>query len=135
MPCVPESEFETAANLDDKFPGSFLNLGRLALSQNNFVAAGSQLQKAASLRPSDPAILTALAYAQHGNHQYREAIQTVARVHALQHPGLGNAHYVAAAAALALNDYPVAQGELIALLAGGSRQSIGCYCAPQPRHS
>ena len=111
-----QSEFETAANLDDKFPGSFLNLGRLALSQNNFVVAGSQLQKAASLRPSDPAILTALAYAQHGNHQHREAIQTVARVHALQHPGMGNAHYVAAAAALALNDYPVAQGELTLFL-------------------
>src|ERR1019366_2664680 len=39
-----QSEFETAANLDDKFPSSFLNLGRLALSQNNFVAAGLQLE-------------------------------------------------------------------------------------------
>ena len=110
------SEFETAASLDDKFPGSFLNLGRLALSQNNFVAAGLQLEKAASLRPSDPAILTALAYAQHGNHQDREAIQMVGRVHALKHPGMGNAHYVAAAAALALNDYPIVQSELTLFL-------------------
>jgi len=107
-----QSEFETAANLDDKFPGSFLNLGKLALSQDNFVAARSQLEKAASLRPSDPAILSTLAYAQNGNHQYREAIQTVARVHALQHLGMGNAHYIAAAAAVALNDNPVAQTEL-----------------------
>ena len=110
------SEFEIAASLDDKFPGSFLNLGRLALSQNNFVAADVHLGKAASLRPSDPAILTALAYAQHGNHQYREAIQTVGRVHALQHPNLGNAHYVAAAAAVALNDYPIAQSEFALFL-------------------
>jgi len=104
-----QSQFESAANLDQKFPGSFLNLGRLALSQNDFVAADTHLQKAASLRPSDPAILTALAYAQHGNHQYHEAIETVARVHQLKHPGMGNAHYVAAASAVALKDYGVAQ--------------------------
>jgi Ca-activated chloride channel homolog len=107
-----QSEFEIAANLDDKFPGSFVNLGRLALSQNDFVTAGLQLGKAVALRPRDPAILTVLAYAQQGNHQYREAIQTVEQVHALPHPGMGNAHYVAAAAALALKDYLLAQSEL-----------------------
>ena len=105
-------EFETAAGLDAKFPGSFLNLGRLALSQNNYGAADTHLQKAASLRPSDAAILTALAYAQNGNHQYREAIETVARIHQLQHPGMGNAHYVAAVAAVALNDLLLAQNQL-----------------------
>ena len=107
-----QTEFETAANLDEKFPGSFLNLGRLALSQNDFVAADAHLEKAASLRPSDPAILTALAYAQNGNHQYREAIGTVARLHELQHPGMGNAHYVAAVAAVALQDLLLAQKQL-----------------------
>jgi VWFA-related protein len=107
-----QSEFEAAANLDEKFPGSFLNLGRLALSQNDFPTADKQLQKAASLRPSDPGILTALAYAQHGNHEYRDAIETVGRVHQLQHPGMGNAHYVAASAAVALNDIVVAQSQL-----------------------
>ena len=107
-----QTEFETAANLDEKFPGSFLNLGRLALSQNDFAAADVDLGKAASLRPSDPAILTALAYAQNGNHQYREAIGTVARIHELHHPGMGNAHYVAAVAAVALNDLPLAQKQL-----------------------
>ncbi len=34
------SEFEAAAKLDDKFPGSFLHLGRLALSQNDFRDCG-----------------------------------------------------------------------------------------------
>jgi len=106
-----QTEFETAADLDAKFPGSFLNLGRLALSQHNFAAADAQLQKAASLRPSDATVLTALAYAQYGNHQYRGAIETVARVHELQHQGMGNAHYVAAVAAVALNDLPVAQNQ------------------------
>jgi VWFA-related protein len=104
-------QFETAANLDEKFPGSFLNLGRLALSQNDFVAADTHLQKAASLRPSDPAILTALAYAQHGTRQYQEAIETVERIHQLKHPGMGSAHYVAAASAAALNQYGVAQSQ------------------------
>ena len=70
-----QSEFETAASLDQKFAGSFLNLGRLALSQNNFVSAGSHLEKAAALLPTDPGILTALAYAENGNHQYRQAIR------------------------------------------------------------
>jgi len=107
-----QSEFETAAKLDQKYAGSFLNLGRLALSQNNYVTAGTHLEKAAALLPTDPGILTALAYAQNGNHQYQEAIQTVGRVHALQHKGMGNAHYVAAVAAVALNDLPVAQSEL-----------------------
>ena len=111
-----KSEFEIAAGLDDKFPGSFLNLGRLALSQNNFVAAGLQLDKAAALRPSDPAILTALAYAQHGNRQYRQAIETVGKIHALPHPGMGNAHYVAAVAAVALSEYPLAQTEFARFL-------------------
>src|ERR1019366_2298752 len=110
------SEFETAASLDQKFAGSFLNLGRLALSQNNYVTAGSNLEKAATLLPNDPRILTALAYAQNGNHQYQEAIHTVGRVHALQHKGMGNAHYVAAVAAVALNDLPVAQSELALFL-------------------
>jgi VWFA-related protein len=115
-PARAQTEFETAANLDANFAASFLNLGRLALSQNNYPLAGSQLQQAVAIRPADPAILTALAYAQQGNHQYREAIDTVGRVHALQHPGMGNAHYVAAAAAVALNDLPVAQSELTLFL-------------------
>ncbi len=110
------SEFETAANLDDKFAGSFQNLGRLALAQNDFAAAESNLEKAAALVPTNPGILTALAYAQNGNHQYRLAIQTVRRVHAQPHQGMGNAHYVATAAAVALNDYAVAESELALFL-------------------
>ncbi len=116
QPALAQNEFEAAAALDSKFPGSFLNLGRLALSQNNFAAANSQLEKAVSLRPSDPAILTALAYAQEGSHQYREAIQTVGKVHELKHPGMGNAHYVAAVAAVELKDYPLAQTEFALFL-------------------
>jgi len=126
-----QSELEMAAKLDDKFPGSFLNLGRLALSQDNFTAAGPFLEKAAALRPSDPTILTALAYAQNGNRQYREAIQTVGRVHELQHKGMGNVHYVAAVAAASLGDFPVAQRELALFLQEDPDNPL----APTARHN
>ena len=68
-----QSEFEAAAKLDNKFAVSFLNLGRLQLSQKNFEAAEPNLQRAAALRPADASVLTVLAYAQNGNHEYREA--------------------------------------------------------------
>ncbi len=106
-----QTEFETAIQLDPKFAGSFLNLGKLQLSQKNFAAASSNLEKAAALRPTDPGVLTALAYAQHGNAQYKEAIETVGRVHAQQHPGMGNAHYVAAVSAVEISDLAAAQRE------------------------
>ncbi len=109
-------EFELAATLDNKFPGSFLNLGRLALSEKDYAAAQSALTKAASLQPRDASTLTALAYAQNGMQQYREAIATAERVHTLDHKGNAAVHYVAAAAALALGDYRIVQRELTLFL-------------------
>ncbi len=106
------SEFETALKLDDKFPKSFLHLGRLALAQKDFSGAEVLLAKAAALRPRDANILTVLAYAQLGAQQYRQAIDTAGRVHALEHKGLANVHYVAASAAVELKDYSAAQREL-----------------------
>jgi VWFA-related protein len=111
-----QSEFEIATNLDAKFASPFVNLGRLALAQNNYIAAEAQLQKAVALRPSDPAVLTALAYAQNGNRDYSDAIQTVNKVHSLQHNGMGSVHYVAAVAAVSLNDYTAAQSEFAMFL-------------------
>jgi Ca-activated chloride channel homolog len=107
-----KGEFEAAAKLDDKFPGSFLNLGLLALSVNDFAAADSNLEKAAALSPNDTKILSALAFAQNGDHQYQKTLQTTQRVHALEHQGMGNVHYIAAAAAMALNDSESMQHEL-----------------------
>lgn len=104
-------EFETAVKLDDKFSSSWLNLGRLALSQNDPATAQSYLEKAATLRPSDPAVLTTLAYAQLNNYQYADAIQTVNRIHALNHPQAGNAHYISGLAAVSLNETPMAKSE------------------------
>jgi VWFA-related protein len=106
------SEFETAAKLDEKFPGSFLNLGLLSLSLKDFPTAQSELEKAASIHPRDAKILSTLAYAQNGTHEYQPSIETAQRVHALDHKGMANVHYVAAASAMALNDVAVMQREL-----------------------
>jgi Ca-activated chloride channel homolog len=105
------SEFEAAAKLDDRFPGSFLNLGLLALSRKDFAKAQSELEKASSISPNAK-ILSALADAQHGNHQYKKVLETTQRVHALEHNGMANVHYVAASAAMALNDLEAMEREL-----------------------
>lgn len=107
-----KSEFEAAANLDQKFPGSFLNLGLVALWLNDFATAQPQLERAASLRPKDARILSTLAYAQNGTHQYQHALETAQRVHALEHKGMANVHYVAASAAMSLNDFETMEREL-----------------------
>jgi len=106
------SEFETAEKLDGKYPGSFLHLGQLALSLNDFATAQPELEKASALLPQDPKILATLAFAQNGNHQYQQALDTVHRVHGLDHRGLANVHYIAASAAMSLHDFDVMEREL-----------------------
>ncbi|MGA8622303.1 MAG: VWA domain-containing protein [Candidatus Sulfotelmatobacter sp.] len=111
-----QSEFETAAKLDEKYPASFLNLGRLALSHKDFETAQSNLEKAAALSPKDVNVLTSLAYAQNANHEYQRALETAQRVHGLDHKGLANVHYVAAAAAMGLNNFDAMERELTIFL-------------------
>ena len=107
-----KSEFENAAQLDDKFPVSFLNLGLLALAEKDFVAAQSNLEKATRLNPRDAKGLSALAFAQNGNGDYAATIATAQRVHALEHRAMANVHYLAASAAVALNNREVVQRQL-----------------------
>jgi VWFA-related protein len=107
-----KTEFEMAAKLDDRFAQSFLNLGQLELSQKDYASADSSLEKAASLRPADAKLLTVLAYAQNESHEYHHAIDTAVRVHSLEHTGLANVHYIAAASAIALKDFDIVQREL-----------------------
>jgi Ca-activated chloride channel homolog len=107
-----KEEFQSAAALDDRFPSPFVNLGVLALEAGDFATAESNLTKAASLLPGDPKILTALAFAENGDHKYQDALQTVARVHARRHHEMANVHYIGAAAAMALNDPETERREL-----------------------
>jgi len=111
-----KSEFETAADLDAKFPGSFLNLGLLALTQKDFSAAALNLSKAASLNPQNSKVLAALAFAENGDHEYEQTLKTAQQVHALEHHGMANVHYIAAAAAIALKDLDTTRRELTLFL-------------------
>jgi len=106
------AQFEAAVQLDGKYARSLLNLGRLSISEGDYASAKTSLQKAASTRPNDVEILTALAYAEHGLREYQETIETVERIHQLPHTGMGNSHYIAAAAGLALNDDSIVEREL-----------------------
>ncbi len=123
-PVPAQKEFETAATLDEKFPGSFLNLGLVALSRNEFATAQPQLEKAASLRPNDARILSSLAYAQNGTHQYQQVLETAKRVHSLGHKGLANVHYLAASAAMSLNDFDTVEHELNLFLSEDSTNAF-----------
>jgi VWFA-related protein len=107
-----KGEFEAAAKLDDKFPGSFLNLGLLAIAAKDFPTAEPALEKAASLNPRDGKTLSALAFAQNGNREYKEVLITAQRAHATEHHGMANVHYIAAAAAMNLHDLDTMQREL-----------------------
>jgi VWFA-related protein len=128
-----KSELEAAIQLDSKCCSTLLNLGRLQISEQDFAAAEESLTKAVSVRPKDAAVLTALAYAQNGKHEYQQAIDTVARLHGFSHSGMGNAHYVAAAAALAMQDLATFERELTLFLnedpdnplAASARQNLG----------
>ncbi|MFZ3341238.1 MAG: VWA domain-containing protein [Terriglobales bacterium] len=107
-----QNEFETAARLDDKFARSFLSLGRLALSRSDPETAKANLEKAASLRPKDPVILSVLAYADQENHDYQQVLDICHRVHELDHKGMANVHYIAAAAAESLKEPDIVEREL-----------------------
>ena len=106
------TEFETAAQLDDKSSGSFLNLGRLSFAEKDFSSAQRYLEKAASLRPQDPAILSTLVFAQNQNQQFQKALDTTDRVHKLDHKGMASVHYVAAIAAKSLQNSERMEREL-----------------------
>ncbi|HEV2402227.1 MAG TPA: VWA domain-containing protein [Candidatus Sulfotelmatobacter sp.] len=75
-------------------------------------AAVGDLEKAVSLRPKDPKTLTVLAFAQHGAHRYADVLQTVERIHAMDHRGDAEAHYIAAAAAGAVGNLATMKSQL-----------------------
>lgn len=112
-----KDEFETATRLDDQLPISHLYLGMMSLWSNDFSAADASLEKAALLSPNDPQILNALAFAQNGVHKYSDVLRTVQHIHRLDHRGMGEAHYIAASAALSLHDIQSGKSELNTFLA------------------
>lgn len=107
-----KDEFETATMLDDQLPISHLYLGVLSLWSNDFNTADASLEKAALLSPNDPQILNALVFAQNGVHKYSDVLRTVDHIHKLDHHGMGEVHYVAAAAALSMHNIQSGISEL-----------------------
>lgn len=126
-----KGELETAAKLDDKFPGSFINLGQFALSKKDFAAAQSYFEKAVSLNPRDVKTLTALAFTQNNNHNYEGTLATVQRVHDQDHREAAIVHYLAATAAMALGNTSAMQQQLTTFLA----EDPGNAMAPAARRS
>ena len=107
-----QAEYELAAKLDPKFALPLLALGRMQLAEEHLEAANTVLAQAFALQPRDARVLTLLCYTQYGTHQYRQALETAALLHQLAHRGMGMAHYVAAAAAIALDERPTIKREL-----------------------
>ena len=126
-----KAQFEKAVSLDDKFARPIMNLGRLSIAQSDYETAEKYFQKAALLRPTDIDVLTALAYSQDSNHHFEEAIQTVERIHLRAHKGMGNAHYISASAALALNKPDIVERELTYFLQEDPSNPL----APDARHN
>jgi len=111
-----KEEFETSAQLDDQLPASHLYLGMLSLWSHDFAAADASLEKAALLSPNDPQILNVLAFAQNGAHKYAGVLHTVQHIHRLDHHGMSDVHYIAAAAALNLHDMNSGRSQLTTFL-------------------
>lgn len=111
-----KAEFRSASQLDDHFALSFVNLGMMSLWANDFASAESNLEKAAGLNANDPTVLSGLAFAQNGNHDYAAALRTAARVHNMEHAKQAVIHYVAASAAQSLHDLATMRQELSTFL-------------------
>jgi VWFA-related protein len=111
-----KSEFETVTQLDVRSATAFLNLGAIALGNRDFPAAEANLKRAATLSPNAAKVLSALAYAQNGNREYAESLQTAQQVHALGDRGMAIVHYIAALDAQGLHDMDVFHRELQSLL-------------------
>ena len=126
-----KAQFEKAVSLDERFARPIMNLGRLSIAQNDYETAEKYFQKAALLRPTDIDVLTALAYSQDSNHHYEDAIETVERIHLRAHKEMGNAHYISAAAALALNKPDIVERELRYFLQEDPSNPL----APDARHN
>jgi len=110
-------EFKTAATLDNQFPVAFFDLGVTEIGSHDYAAASSDLQKAVELNPNDTKMLTALSYARSFSSHYAERLQTALRVHQVGDQGMPSAHYIAAYAAMNLQDFTTSRQQLSAFLA------------------
>ncbi len=105
-------EFERCIQLDDKFSRPLVQLGSLEMSRKDYASAEAHFEKASSLTPSNPQILSALAFAQFQNHHYQQVLESSRKAHALPHAQAAEIHYLGAVAAKSLNDFGTMEQEL-----------------------
>jgi VWFA-related protein len=110
------AEFAQAVALDDHLPTSYFNLGCTELALKHYLAAEESIQKATTIAPLDLELLTALAYGQYMNQNFRGVIATAHQVHERKHEGAAMVHFYAAAAWEAQGNFAEAQRELDTLL-------------------
>ena len=114
-----------------KSRASIMNLGRLALASNDYESAEKYFQKAASLRPIDVDVLTALAYSQDSNPSLRTGDPYRRGDTPAPPQKRGQCSLRLAAAALALNQPDVVERELTYFLQEDPTNPL----APDARHN
>jgi tetratricopeptide (TPR) repeat protein len=90
--------FQSALKADEKFVPAWINVARLRVRQHDLPQAQAALEQALTTEPLNPEALTMLANVQFYQGHYREAVETVNRLHAAPHAGFADAHLVAAEA-------------------------------------
>lgn len=90
--------FEKAINLDDKFSLPYLNLGKMAMSENRVNDALANLSKCVANDPLNPDALSRLAYMELLTGNFERAASDARKVHTVPHEGFEISHLIAARA-------------------------------------
>jgi Flp pilus assembly protein TadD len=90
--------FEKAITLDGHFSLPYLNLGKMAMSENRVNDALSQLSKCVANDPLNPDALSRLAYMELLTGQFDSAVTNARKVHSVPHEGFEVSHLIAARA-------------------------------------
>ena len=90
--------FEKAISLDDHFSLPYLNLGKMAMSENRVNDALNNLSKCVANDPLNPDALSRLAYMELLTGNYERAASDARKVHSVPHEGFEISHLIAARA-------------------------------------
>jgi tetratricopeptide (TPR) repeat protein len=90
--------FEKAISLDQRFSLPYLNLGKMAMSENRVDDALNQLSKCVANDPLNPDALSRLAYIELLTGNLERAVADARKVHTVDHEGFEISHLIAARA-------------------------------------
>lgn len=90
------AEFNQAVQLDEKFAPGYVNLARVAVSNNDFTTAETQLKKALQSDPTSLSAMVLLCSTEFARKEYDESLATARHVHQLtQDARYADVHLVA----------------------------------------